>query len=110
MRGGGARHRPAPRRAPSARSCIDGLAGLWNVNLGHGREELVADRRTKARFDPDLRVGARLMRHAQAAGLILGARGGVITLAPAFVIPEPEIDEVVAIVRIAIERTMGEVG
>jgi len=23
------------------RSYIDGLAGLWNVNLGHGREELV---------------------------------------------------------------------
>src|SRR5262245_46152024 len=71
--------------------------------------ELVADRSTKAGFDPALRVGARLMRHAQEAGLLLRTRGEVVTLAPPFVITEPEIDEMVAILRTAVEKTIGEV-
>lgn len=71
--------------------------------------ELVADRQTRAPFDPSLRVGARITRHAQAAGLILRTRGDAVTLAPPFVITEAEIDDVVAMVRGAIEKTMGEV-
>jgi adenosylmethionine-8-amino-7-oxononanoate aminotransferase len=70
--------------------------------------ELVGDRRTRAPFDPDLRVGARVARHAQAAGLILRTRGDVVTLAPPFVITEADIDDVVAMVREGIEKTMGE--
>jgi L-2,4-diaminobutyrate transaminase len=72
--------------------------------------ELVANRRTRAAFDPALRVGARIMRHAQEAGLMLRARGEVVTLAPPFVITEAEIDEMVAILRAAVEKTMGEIG
>ena len=71
--------------------------------------ELVADRQTRVPFDPSLRVGGRITRHAQAAGLILRTRGDVVTLAPPFVITEAEIDDVVAMVRGAIEKTMGEV-
>jgi len=71
--------------------------------------ELVADRRGRTAFDPGLRVGARITRHAQAAGLILRTRGDVVTLAPPFVITEPELDEIVTIVRAAIEKTMGEI-
>jgi L-2,4-diaminobutyrate transaminase len=71
--------------------------------------ELVADRHTRAPFDPGLRVGAWITRHAQAAGLILRTRGDVVTLAPPFVTTEAEIDDVVAMVRGAIEKTMGEV-
>jgi adenosylmethionine-8-amino-7-oxononanoate aminotransferase len=54
-------------------------------------------------------VGARITRHAQAAGLLLRTRGDVVTLAPPFVISAAEIDETVAALRIAIEKTMGEV-
>jgi adenosylmethionine-8-amino-7-oxononanoate aminotransferase len=54
-------------------------------------------------------VGGRITRHAQAAGLILRTRGDVVTLAPPFVITEAEIDETVAILRTAIEKTMGEI-
>ena len=64
---------------------------------------------TKAGFEPALRVGARVTRHAQAAGLMLRTRGEVVTLAPPFVITEAEIDEMVAILRTAIEKTMGEI-
>jgi L-2,4-diaminobutyrate transaminase len=71
--------------------------------------EVVADRGTKAAFDPALRVGARITRHAQTAGLMLRTRGEVVTLAPPFVITEAEIDEMVAILRTAIEKTMGEI-
>ena len=71
--------------------------------------EVVADRGTKAAFDPALRVGARIMRHAQAAGLMLRTRAEVVTLAPPFIITEAEIDEMVAILRTAIEKSLGEV-
>jgi adenosylmethionine-8-amino-7-oxononanoate aminotransferase len=71
--------------------------------------ELVDNRQARTPFDPDRRVGARITRHAQAAGLILRTRGDVVTLAPPFVITEAEIDETVAILRTAIEKTMGEI-
>jgi putrescine---pyruvate transaminase len=71
--------------------------------------ELVADRGARASFDPSLRVGARITRHAQAAGLILRTRGDVVTLAPPFVITEGELDDIAAILRAAIEKTLGEI-
>lgn len=70
--------------------------------------ELVADRGTRATFDPALKVGARVTRRAQAAGLILRNRGDVLTLAPPFVISEAQIDEAVAILRNAIIGTVEE--
>ena len=70
--------------------------------------ELVADRGTRAAFDPTLKVGARVTRRAQAAGLILRNRGDVLTLAPPFVISEAQIDETVAILRNAIVGTVEE--
>jgi adenosylmethionine-8-amino-7-oxononanoate aminotransferase len=85
--------------------CVGEVRGLGLM----AAVELVADRDTKAPFDPSLRVGARITRHAQAAGLILRTRGDVVTLAPPFVISEAEIDDVAAMVRGAIEKTMGEV-
>jgi adenosylmethionine-8-amino-7-oxononanoate aminotransferase len=86
--------------------CVGEVRGLGLM----AAVELVSDRVARAPFDPSLRVGARITRHAQAAGLILRTRGDVITLAPPFVITESEIDDMVAMVRLAIEKTMGEVG
>jgi adenosylmethionine-8-amino-7-oxononanoate aminotransferase len=85
--------------------CVGEVRGLGLM----AAVELVADRATKAAFDPGLRVGARITRHAHAAGLILRTRGDVVTLAPPFVITEAEIDETVAILRTAIEKTLAEV-
>jgi putrescine---pyruvate transaminase len=107
-----------PRVAQVGRYLLDRLRTLEDLPcVGEVRGlglmaavELVADRRAKQPFDPGLRVGARITRHAQAAGLILRTRGDVVTLAPPFVITEAEIDDVVAMLREAIEKTMGEVG
>jgi adenosylmethionine-8-amino-7-oxononanoate aminotransferase len=63
--------------------------------------ELVADRATKAPFDPALRLAARIKREAMARGLICypnggtidGRRGDHVLLAPPFVISEAELTE-----------------
>jgi adenosylmethionine-8-amino-7-oxononanoate aminotransferase len=86
--------------------CVGEVRGLGLM----AAVELVADREAKKPFDQGLRVGARITRHAQAAGLILRTRGDVVTLAPPFVITEAEVDDVVAMLREAIGKTMGEVG
>ena len=86
--------------------CVGEVRGLGLM----AAVELAADRATRAPFDPALRVGARVTRHAQASGLILRTRGDVITLAPPFVITEEEIDDMIAMVRAAIGKTMGEIG
>lgn len=63
--------------------------------------ELVADRETKAPFDPDRRLHARIKAAAMEAGLICypmggtidGRRGDHILLAPPFIISEDQIAE-----------------
>ena len=62
--------------------------------------ELVGDRETKAPFDPDRKLHARVKTEAMARGLICypaggtidGRRGDHILLAPPFIISQPEID------------------
>ena len=60
----------------SGRSVIDGLSGLWNVNIGHGRGELAdaaAAQMRKIGFasayvgqtnEPSIRLGEFIVRHA----------------------------------------------
>jgi adenosylmethionine-8-amino-7-oxononanoate aminotransferase len=111
------RDRLVPRVAQLGRYLLQRLRTLEDLEcVGEVRGiglmaavELVADRGTRAVFDPALRVGARITRHAQEAGLMLRTRAEVVTLAPPFVITEAEIDETVAILRTAIEKTMGEI-
>jgi adenosylmethionine-8-amino-7-oxononanoate aminotransferase len=58
------------------RECIDGLSGLWNVNVGHGRAELAeaasaqmrriafASAYIGATNEPAVRLAERIVRHA----------------------------------------------
>ncbi len=85
-----------------ALDCVGEIRGLGLMAAA----ELVADRATRAAFDPALKVGARVIRRAQEAGLILRSRGDVITLAPPFVITEAQLDECVSILREAIIATV----
>jgi adenosylmethionine-8-amino-7-oxononanoate aminotransferase len=63
--------------------------------------ELVADRASKAPFDPEMKVHARIKAAAMEAGLICypmsgtidGHRGDHILLAPPFIITEAQLDE-----------------
>ncbi len=65
--------------------------------------ELVAERATKAPFDPKLRVHARVKREAMQAGLMCypmggtldGVRGDHVLLAPPFIVEEAQLDELV---------------
>jgi len=65
--------------------------------------ELVADRGTKAPFDPALKINARVKREAMARGLMIyptggtvdGARGDHVLLAPPYIVDAPLVDTVV---------------
>src|ERR1051325_8796627 len=60
------------------REVIDGLAGLWNVNVGHGRAELAdaaagqmrkiayASAYVGATNEPAIRLGEKIVKHAYA--------------------------------------------
>ncbi len=82
--------------------CVGEVRGLGLM----AAVELVADRATRRRIDPALKVGARVVREAQQAGLIVRPRGDIVTLAPPFVISEEQVDEIVAILRRAITKTL----
>ncbi|KZX98882.1 MULTISPECIES: aspartate aminotransferase family protein [unclassified Sulfitobacter] len=76
--------------------------------------ELVADRRTKATFDPSQGFAARIKKEAFAAGLICypmsgtidGQRGDHVLLAPPFIIEDAQIDELVSKLSTAIDRVL----
>jgi adenosylmethionine-8-amino-7-oxononanoate aminotransferase len=66
--------------------------------------ELVADRETKAPFDPALKLDARVKAAAMARGLMVypmsgtidGRRGDHVLIAPPYIIDETQIDTLVA--------------
>ncbi|CDG82504.1 aspartate aminotransferase family protein [Janthinobacterium agaricidamnosum] len=79
--------------------------------------EMVRDRATKAPFDPALKLHARIKQQAMDAGLMCypmggtldGARGDHILLAPPFIVDEAQLDEIVDLLALAIERALDEV-
>ncbi|WP_226575618.1 aspartate aminotransferase family protein [Acuticoccus sediminis] len=79
--------------------------------------EFVADRETKAPFDPSLAFNARLKANAFADGLMVypmpgtidGINGDHVVLAPAFVATAADIDEIVERLAVAIDRTVQEI-
>lgn len=75
-----------------------------------GAVEFVADRQTKRRFDPHLKVGARISKAARGRGLIARAmpHGDILGFAPPLVVTEYEIDEIVEIAYRATKQVMDE--
>jgi L-2,4-diaminobutyrate transaminase len=67
--------------------------------------EFVADRGQRRRFDPSLKVGARISAEARKRGLIARAmpHGDILGFAPPLVITPAEADEMVSIAKAAIE-------
>ncbi len=57
--------------------------------------ELVADKDTKAKFDPPGKVGAWIFARAHEHGLIIRAVGDSICFCPPLIVTAPEIDEIV---------------
>ncbi len=108
---------------PGARTRAGGCARRWTrrsasypyVGEVRGRGlfqaiELVADRATKAPFDPKLKLNVRIKKAAMELGLMTypmggtidGARGDHVLLAPPFIISDDELD-------LLIERLVGAV-
>lgn len=75
-----------------------------------GAIEFVADRNTKKRFDPGVKVGARISKAARERGLIARAmpHGDILGFAPPLTISKSEIDEVVSIAMAAVRSVMDE--
>jgi hypothetical protein len=78
--------------------------------------ELVADRATKAPFNPALRLHARLKAQAMAHGLICypmggtvdGVRGDHLLLAPPFILAEAQLDELVEKLGLAMNSALAD--
>jgi L-2,4-diaminobutyrate transaminase len=72
--------------------------------------EFVADRGKKTRFDPALKVGARISQAARDRGLIARAmpHGDILGFAPPLVMSESEIDEMVDIALAAVKQVSDE--
>jgi len=75
-----------------------------------GAIEFVADRQTKQRFNPELKVGARISKAARDRGLIARAmpHGDILGFAPPLVVSEAEIDEIVDLAYRATKQVMDE--
>jgi adenosylmethionine-8-amino-7-oxononanoate aminotransferase len=79
--------------------------------------ELVADRASRAPFDPDLRLHARIKAAAMARGLMCypaggtidGRRGDHILLAPPFIIEGAQVAEIVERLGDAVDAALAEV-
>ena len=75
-----------------------------------GAVEFVADRERKTRFDPALKVGARISKAARDRGLIARAmpHGDILGFAPPLVTTRGEVDEIVDIAERAVRQVMDE--
>ncbi|SFK26769.1 aminotransferase [Bradyrhizobium sp. Gha] len=75
-----------------------------------GAIEFVSDRDAKRRFDPSLKVGARVSMAARDRGLIARAmpHGDILGFAPPLVTTKAEIDEIVSITESAVRHVMDD--
>jgi 4-aminobutyrate--pyruvate transaminase len=71
--------------------------------------EMVADKATRAQFDPALGVGAMVDRYARKHGLITRFVGDRIAFSPPLIITEAEIDEAVIRITQAMDDTWAEI-
>jgi L-2,4-diaminobutyrate transaminase len=72
--------------------------------------EFVANRETKTRFDPALKVGARLSAAARRLGLITRAmpHGDILGYAPPLVLSTAEADEIITMTKAAVDEVFDE--
>ncbi|RWI07220.1 MAG: aspartate aminotransferase family protein [Mesorhizobium sp.] len=75
-----------------------------------GAIEFVTDRDKKRRFDPTLKVGARISKAAHERGLIARAmpHGDILGFAPPLVTTKAEVEEIVGIAESAVRFVMDE--
>ena len=90
-------------------AALDDLPHVGNVR-GKGLMagvEIVADKSTKAWFDTDFGLGAKLTKALMARGLYTRVRSEVICLAPPLITEQSTLDDIVEIVRDAVVEVTG---
>lgn len=88
---------------------IRGRGLFWGV-------ELVADRASKATFDPTLKIAPKIKKAAMARGLMCypmqgtidGQHGDHVLLAPPFIMEEAQVDEMVEMLKASILEALAE--
>lgn len=97
------------RRLKERFAQMDVVGDVRGVGL-LGAVEFVADRATKRRFDPNLKVSARIVKAARDRGLIARGmpHGDILGFAPPLVVSEAEIDEIVEIAYAATKQVIDE--
>jgi lysine--8-amino-7-oxononanoate aminotransferase len=93
-------------------AALGGLAELEHVGEVRRRGlmvgiELVAERDSKARYDPKERVGWAVCRRARELGLLTRPLGDVVVLMPPLVASDAELDEMAAVVTQAVAEVTG---
>jgi len=75
-----------------------------------GALEFVADRATKERFEPSLKIGARISNAALAEGLIARGmpHGDILGFSPPLCITKEEVDIVIEKARLAVTKVAAE--
>ena len=110
------------RGAQLKRALGERLGGHPHVGDIRGRGlfvgvELVENRDSKAPFDPRFRLNARIKAQAMSAGLLVYPMGGTIDgqhgdhvlLAPPYIVSAPEVDQIVELLALAIDRAVESV-
>ena len=91
-------------------AAFDDHPNLGDIRSGKGllaAVELVEDQATKKMFDPDKKVGPRLMQEMTKRGLVTRARMESIFFSPALVITEAQLDRMISITRDAVKAVTG---
>jgi putrescine---pyruvate transaminase len=91
-------------------AAFDGHPNLGDIRSGKGllaAVELVEDQATKKMFDPEKKVGPRLMQEMTKRGLVTRARMESIFFSPPLVISEEQLDRMIAITRDAVKAVTG---
>jgi len=73
-----------------------------------GAIELVADKQTRSRFEPFGRAGTLCRDHCFAQNLVMRACGDTMVLSPPLIIEPGEIDEIVRLARVCLDRTQAD--
>ena len=68
-----------------------------------GAIELAADKASRTRFDPDLKLGIRCRDHCIEKGVIIRAVRDIMVLAPPLIVTEEQIDRIVETARSALD-------
>ena len=71
--------------------------------------EMVADKKTKAAFDPSLKIADRVANEFRNRGVYTRARGDVIMMAPPLMIPEDLLDRSIKIIGDTIDAIYKDV-